>query len=95
MHLQTLVMPCPKIPAATGESLAARWQTNMPHPVISKLLLTVVPAPAPAPVAPAPASVYYANCTAAKAAGAAPLYAGQPGDRSAMDGDKDGVACER
>ncbi|HEY8702765.1 MAG TPA: excalibur calcium-binding domain-containing protein, partial [Arthrobacter sp.] len=59
----------------------------MPHPVISKLLLTVVPAPAP--VAPAPASVYYANCTAAKAAGAAPLYAGQPGYRSAMDGDKD------
>jgi hypothetical protein len=43
----------------------------------------------------APTSVYYANCAAAKAAGAAPLYAGQPGYRPAMDGDSDGVACER
>jgi hypothetical protein len=38
--------------------------------------------------------VYYANCTAARAAGAAPIYLGQPGYRSALDGDKDGVACE-
>ena len=30
----------------------------------------------------------------AKAAGAAPLYRGQPGYRSALDGDDDGVACE-
>ena len=53
------------------------------------------PAPvAPAPAAPAPAGVYYANCTAAKAAGAAPLYAGQPGYRPALDRDSDGVACE-
>lgn len=50
---------------------------------------------APAPAAPAPSSVYYANCAAAKAAGAAPLYRGQPGYRPGMDGDSDGVACER
>ena len=56
----------------------------------------VAPAPVvPAPAVPAPSSVYYANCAAAKAAGAAPLYAGQPGYRPAMDGDSDGVACER
>ena len=53
------------------------------------------PAPAPAPAAPAPSAVYYANCAAAKAAGAAPLYRGQPGYRAGMDGDNDGVACER
>jgi hypothetical protein len=58
-----------------------------------------VPAPAPAPVVPAPApaapaAVYYANCTAAKAAGAAPIFAGQAGYRSALDRDSDGVACE-
>jgi len=52
-----------------------------------------------APVAPPPApsgggDVYYANCTAARAAGAAPIYSGQPGYRTALDGDKDGVACE-
>jgi len=56
----------------------------------------VAPAPvAPAPVAPAPAAVYYANCTAAKAAGAAPLYAGQAGYRAALDRDSDGIACEK
>lgn len=38
--------------------------------------------------------VYYANCDAARAAGAAPLHAGGPGYRSAMDGDGDGIACE-
>lgn len=57
----------------------------------------VAPAPfavAPAPVAPAPAAVYFANCTAARAAGAAPLYAGQAGYRPALDRDSDGIACE-
>lgn len=38
--------------------------------------------------------VFYANCREARAAGAAPLYRGQPGYRSQMDGDNDGVACE-
>ncbi|MEZ2389919.1 excalibur calcium-binding domain-containing protein [bacterium RCC_150] len=42
----------------------------------------------------APSSVYYANCTAARAAGAAPIYRGQPGYRPALDRDNDGVACE-
>ncbi|MEU7787114.1 excalibur calcium-binding domain-containing protein [Amycolatopsis sp. NPDC049159] len=49
-----------------------------------------------APPAPEPDhSAYYANCSAAKAAGAAPLYRGEPGYRSALDRDGDGVACER
>ncbi|GAA3354600.1 excalibur calcium-binding domain-containing protein [Saccharopolyspora gregorii] len=39
-------------------------------------------------------AAYYSNCTAAKDAGAAPLYRGQPGYRSALDRDGDGVACE-
>lgn len=54
------------------------------------------PAPqAPAvPAAPDPGSVYYPNCAAARAAGAAPIYAGQPGYRPKLDRDGDGVACE-
>ena len=55
-----------------------------------------VPEPAPAP-APQPApqqDVYYQNCTAARAAGAAPIYQGQPGYRLQLDRDHDGVACE-
>ncbi|WP_245760936.1 excalibur calcium-binding domain-containing protein [Saccharopolyspora shandongensis] len=39
-------------------------------------------------------SAYYSNCAAARAAGAAPLHSGEPGYRSALDRDHDGVACE-
>jgi endonuclease YncB( thermonuclease family) len=42
---------------------------------------------------PSGESVYYANCDAARAAGAAPLHRGEPGYRAALDGDHDGVAC--
>jgi hypothetical protein len=40
------------------------------------------------------AQVYYRNCTQARAAGSAPIYAGQPGYRPALDADGDGIACE-
>lgn len=40
------------------------------------------------------ASVYYPGCHAARAAGVAPIYRGQPGYREGMDGDHDGIACE-
>lgn len=39
-------------------------------------------------------SVTYSGCNAVRAAGKAPLYAGQPGYRPEMDGDGDGIACE-
>ena len=41
------------------------------------------------------ARTYYANCTEAKAAGAAPLYRGEPGYRDKLDRDHDGIACEK
>lgn len=39
-------------------------------------------------------SAYYKNCSAARAAGVTPLYAGDPGYSSKLDRDGDGVACE-
>lgn len=58
-------------------------------------------APVPAPVyesvpaaASVPQSAYYANCSAARAAGAAPLMRGAPGYSPKLDRDNDGVACE-
>lgn len=39
-------------------------------------------------------SAQYANCSEARAAGAAPLRRGEPGYDSSLDGDNDGVACE-
>jgi endonuclease YncB( thermonuclease family) len=51
-----------------------------------------------APVAPLPAApltnVYYANCDAVRAAGAAPIRAGDPGFQQKFDRDNDGIGCE-
>ncbi|KZX20394.1 excalibur calcium-binding domain-containing protein [Rathayibacter tanaceti] len=54
---------------------------------------------APAQVVPAApssgsGSVSYANCTAVKAAGAAPIRTGDAGYSRSLDRDGDGVACE-
>jgi hypothetical protein len=38
--------------------------------------------------------VYYKNCTAARAAGAAPIRRGEPGYAPHLDRDGDGIACE-
>jgi hypothetical protein len=49
----------------------------------------------PSHTTPPPAgSVYYPNCAAARAAGVTPIHRGQPGYRSGLDRDHDGVACE-
>lgn len=64
------------------------------------------PSPSPTPTrSPAPAktseepeepegNAYYASCAEARRAGVTPLYRGDPGYRSGLDRDKDGVACE-
>lgn len=79
-----VVAPAPAPVAPAPAPVAPAPAPVAPAPVV------VAPAPAPA----APAAVYYANCTAAKAAGAAPIYAGQAGYRAALDRDSDGIACE-
>ena len=37
---------------------------------------------------------YYSNCSAARAAGASSIHAGEAGYRSELDRDGDGIACE-
>ena len=51
-------------------------------------------APAAKPQRARGGSVYYANCAAARAAGAAPVYRGDPGYASHLDRDNDGIGCE-
>ncbi len=59
-------------------------------------------APAPAtsssagrlPVPTASGQVYYSSCGRVRAAGKAPLLEGQPGYRSGLDADHNGVACQ-
>ncbi|MEU2349888.1 DUF1524 domain-containing protein [Modestobacter sp. NPDC049651] len=78
--------PAPKpAPAPAPKPAPAPAPAPVPVPV---------PAPAPAPE-PAQSATYYANCSAVRAAGAAPIYAGQPGYSSKLDRDGDGVACEK
>jgi hypothetical protein len=38
--------------------------------------------------------VHYADCAEARAAGVAPISSGQPGYRTELDRDGNGVACE-
>ncbi|WP_313816229.1 excalibur calcium-binding domain-containing protein [Citricoccus sp.] len=42
----------------------------------------------------APTSAFYKNCDAVRAAGAAPIRAGQPGYSRKLDRDGDGIGCE-
>lgn len=52
-------------------------------------------APRPSQRARSPGgSTYYANCSAARDAGAAPVHAGDPGYSARLDRDGDGIGCE-
>lgn len=73
--------------------------TPTPVPPAPAQFVAPVAPPAVVPKAPvvvpkAPAAAYYKNCTAARAAGAAPVYRGQAGYGSHLDRDGDGVGCE-
>ncbi|MGW0037326.1 GmrSD restriction endonuclease domain-containing protein [Gordonia sp. NPDC003376] len=68
---------------------------QQPVPVVPQQSAPQTTAPRQStPEQSSPSSVYFKNCSQARAAGAAPLYRGQPGYRSALDRDGDGVACE-
>ncbi|WP_408066038.1 GmrSD restriction endonuclease domain-containing protein [[Mycobacterium] zoologicum] len=86
------------------------WITQAEHDAIARILSAgsgapdvppppeSEPAPAePVPFAapmPPPGEIDFSNCAAARAAGATPILAGQPGYRGGLDRDGDGVACE-
>nr|WP_285250461.1 DUF1524 domain-containing protein [Pseudarthrobacter sp. fls2-241-R2A-168] len=91
---QAAAAPAP--PASAPPVSAAEPAPVVPAPAPVAVVPTpAAPAPVvPAQVVPAPAAVFYANCAAAKAAGAAPILTGQPGYRAGLDRDLDGVACE-
>jgi len=99
--IATVLSACPDEPLPGGVVAQVPEQVQpIPAPAPAP-----VPDPAPEPPAPAPAPVpppapapepgpYYANCAAAKAAGAAPVRVGQPGYGTHLDRDRDGVGCE-
>ncbi|MGX1596104.1 excalibur calcium-binding domain-containing protein [Dietzia maris] len=88
----------PPVTPVAVESESAPRQPVAPEPTYAPAPVQTYAPPqtyAPAPVAePVPQAAYYPNCSAARAAGVAPLYRGQPGYASKLDRDNDGVACE-
>ena len=85
--------PVPGIVREREPQTTTTTTTTVAPPLPPTTVELVPPVQQPAPE-PAPSAVYYKNCTAARAAGAAPIYSGQPGYRSALDRDGDGIACE-
>ncbi|MFI8965420.1 excalibur calcium-binding domain-containing protein [Streptomyces sp. NPDC053493] len=86
-------VPCPKSP-----SELLHKPTPKPRP---KPTPTRAPTRAPEPAVTDDTSggsgggdVYYENCTAVRAAGAAPIHRGDPGYARHLDRDGDGVGCE-
>ncbi len=76
------------------------WMTRAERDAVAGVLeacpqepLPAVPSAATAE-APTPAAPVFTDCAAVRAAGAAPIAAGEPGYSPAFDGDGDGVGCE-
>lgn len=90
-------------PATCGGDTSGPATTTTTAPPPTTPPATVPPSTSPPPTAarPAPTTTSpsargssYANCTEARAAGAAPLYRGEPGYAPKLDRDGDGIACE-
>lgn len=83
-----------EIARLTADVAAARAAAPAPSGSSTQPRSFVAPrSAAPAP-AQAPAPRHFNNCSEARAAGAAPVRAGQPGYGRHLDRDGDGVGCE-
>lgn len=99
-----------KVVAATKESPAAAKPAKDTVKAEKPTVKTQAPTKAPAVEKPAPAKqpdsapiveaepeveyTFYENCSAVRAAGADPIYEGEPGYSRKLDRDGDGVGCE-
>lgn len=85
--------PLPRVTIKPAEKPSAATVKPADAPKVPAATVKSAETPA-APEAPAP-EVSYRNCTEAHAAGVYNLKRGEPGYRSALDRDNDGVACEK
>lgn len=101
----TAATPPTAPPTAAATTPAAAWtwpQQPIPQATAAEPAApdtatpdTATPATdADAPDATPGPPAYYATCAQARAAGAAPLYVGEPGYRTGLDRDGDGKACD-
>jgi hypothetical protein len=89
-----LTAPAARAPAPRKAATVALPQSPEERPVVLDQLWASRADDEPV-AAPAPdRSVHYSGCNEVRAAGKAPLHAGEPGYSETMDGDGDGIACE-
>lgn len=89
-----VLVACPAQPVVTNPVAA---KPKSPSAKVQKPRVKPQSKPEPKPEPPVDdpdRSVYYANCSAVRAAGAAPIHRGEPGYSRKLDRDGDGVACE-
>lgn len=84
----TVLSPTAAAPAPVSSGTPTLTLT----PTVATAALPATPTTDSAP--PSAADVHYRSCAAVRAAGKAPLMADQPGYRSGLDRDHDGMACE-
>lgn len=77
-----------------GDSDYLAKAEGLPQEALPATTQTETPANPVANTRPAADNVYYQNCKAVRAAGAAPIRPGDPGWDPKFDGDNDGIGCE-
>lgn len=95
-HLESTPAPVPaQIVNETQDSIDYDAEFERPiHPEQAPVPAPVYEAPPIQQVAPSNNFASFENCTAARAAGAAPVLAGDPGYGPHLDRDGDGIGCE-
>lgn len=84
----------PASPDVTGQPTADTDVPPVPTTTDTETETGTEEATSEPPASSPTADVYYENCDEARAAGAAPLFVGEPGYRPELDRNSDGVACE-
>ncbi|MBB6446519.1 excalibur calcium-binding domain-containing protein [Bacillus benzoevorans] len=88
LYESTVASATPTANVVDSEPDVVQEQTPVPNP-------EPTPVPEPEPQQDTAPTVYFKNCTEARAAGAAPVYSGQPGYGKHLDRDGDGIGCDK
>lgn len=91
----TLTLPLASTAPAPPVTQAPTTEATVPATTRASATTAATAPATTAATAPATSAVYYNNCAEVRAAGKDPIYRGQPGYRSGLDGDSDGIACDK
>ena len=95
--IKSEVTTSPSTSQATASTVGSTTTTTLSTTITTAEAPTTswaAPPPTDAPSLPAVPAGGFANCAAARAAGAAPVHVGEPGYAPRLDGDGDGIGCE-